>query len=124
MKHLFYLSVIALCCATAGTAATTPYDPQAAGTAVLADFMRAWSAADPERLTKLFSADADLITPDRIVSRGQPEIKSFYAAIFARGYKGSSGAGQVEHVRRIAPGLLLIDAKWSIAQVPNDSFNE
>jgi uncharacterized protein (TIGR02246 family) len=88
--------------------------PQQVSARMLAGFMRAWSASDPGALAELFSDDADLVTPDGTVARGRQEIMAFYTAAFAHGYHGSTGAGHLEHVRQIAPGLVLVDARWSI----------
>jgi len=92
---------------------------ETASAALLADFMHGWNNSDAHLLAELFATDADLITPDGIVSRGRSEIEGFYAAVFARGYKGSHGEGEIVTVRLLSPDIAFVDATWSIADARN-----
>jgi uncharacterized protein (TIGR02246 family) len=114
MRYIATIFLLSLCAAPMAEAAPVPEAASGATTELLNDFMRAWSNADAASLASLFAADADLITPDGIVSRGPAEIQVFYAAVFARGYRGSQGRGLIEHVRMLTPDLALVDGTWSI----------
>ena len=108
----------------AGFALASPLSAQVSqapdpASALVADFMAAWSAADAKGLANLFADGADLVTPDGMHAQGRAGIEAFYAAAFARGYGGSRGAGEIVSERNIAPGLMLVDARWSIAGAHN-----
>ncbi len=83
--------------------------------ALLPRFMQAWSASDAKGIAALFAPDADLVTPDGIKASGRTAIEAFYTAVFARGYAGSQGVGEVISTRLIAPDLALIDGRWNIS---------
>jgi len=83
--------------------------------ALVSGFMQAWSASDPKRLSRLFAQDADLVTPDCTRSTGRENIEAFYDAVFAHGYRGSIGRGEVVSERALSPDISLIDAQWSIS---------
>jgi len=103
-----------LCIASTAGAHADANDAAAASAALVNKINHAWSDSDAAALARNFASDGDLITPDGIVSRGTTEIQGFYAAAFARGYKGSTADGKIERVRVLAPDLALIDATWSI----------
>ena len=42
-------------------------------------------------------------------------IEAFYDAVFAHGYRGSIGRGEVVSERALSPDISLIDAQWSIS---------
>jgi uncharacterized protein (TIGR02246 family) len=121
------LTVFVVCAAMSmASAAPVIRGPDQAGKQLLADFVHAWTVADARSLARLFAADADLVTPDGVVARGRQEIAAFYAAAFAHGYSGSTGSGEIEHVRSLGADLLLIDARWSIegAHKPDGSTRD
>lgn len=82
---------------------------------LVAQFMRAWNAADAKALGALFAPDADLVTPTGIDSKGREAIEAFYAAAFGRGYAGSRGTGEVVRERALSSDISLIDARFSIS---------
>ena len=114
MRFTATIFLLSLCATPMAEAAPVPDTASSATAELLNDFMRAWSDADAASLSNLFAPDADLITPDGTVSRGPAEIQGFYATVFAHGYKGSAGRGQIDHVRMLAPDLALVDGTWSI----------
>ena len=81
---------------------------------IVDQFMQAWNAADAKALSALFAPDGDLVTPSGIDSRGRDAIEAFYAAVFARGYAGSKGIGEIVRMRALSPDISLIDARFSI----------
>jgi len=83
--------------------------------ALLDQFMKAWSESDAKSIAALFAGDADFVNPDGYKASGRDAIEAFYASAFVRGYAGSRGAGEVVSQREVAPGLVLIDGRWSIA---------
>ena len=93
-------------------------------TPLLNNFMQAWNRSDAKALAALFASDADLITPDGIRSRGREGIESFYAAVFARGYAGSIGTGEIVNERALSSDISLIDARWSISHARNADGSE
>jgi uncharacterized protein (TIGR02246 family) len=100
--------------ATLGTAGDGPSQ-------LLDRFMRAWSASDANAIAGLFAPDADFVSPHGIKASGREAITAFYAAAFARGYRGSRGTGEVAAVRMIAPDLALVDGRWQIEGAKTDA---
>ena len=86
--------------------------------ALVARFARAWNAADPVALSQLFAPAADLVAPDGLEVTGRQNIARYYAAAFANGYAASHGAGQIMQQRTVAPGLTLIDGRFTISFQP------
>ena len=95
-------------------ASATPASADDASSLV-SQFMQAWNAADAKGLSALFAPDADLVTPTGIDSRGRDAIAAFYATVFARGYTGSKGVGEIVHTRALSSDIILIDARFAIA---------
>lgn len=113
MKLALALLCTAIVCATAAPAQDD--DPSA----LVASFMQAWNSADAKGLGELFAPDADLVTPTGIQSTGRPAIEAFYASVFARGYAGSKGQGEIVRERRLTPIVSLIDARFTITGARN-----
>lgn len=81
----------------------------------LADaFVQAWDAGDAKALAALFAPDADIVTPDGTVVSGPAKIEAFYAHVFAQGLKGVPATTQIERVRDLGQGLVLIDSRFAI----------
>jgi len=110
---LFVAATITLCAAPA-VAQDDAGDARAGAEAILARFMRTWSASDAKGLAALFAPNADFINPYGDLARGPEEIAAFYAGAFARGYAGTKGEGELVSLRVLAPGLALIDGRWRI----------
>lgn len=77
-------------------------------------FVQAWDASDAQALSALFAPDADLITPDGRMVSGPAHIDAFYTYVFAHGYRGVPATAEILSVRVLAPGLDIVDARWTI----------
>jgi uncharacterized protein (TIGR02246 family) len=77
-------------------------------------FTEAWAQSDARALGELFAPDADLVIPTGQLFSGREAIAGFYASVFAAGYKGSKGAGEVERLRFVGLDVALGDGTWSI----------
>ena len=77
-------------------------------------FTDAWARSDAEGLAWLFTPDGDLVIPTGQVMSGRDAVGAFYASVFAAGYRGSKGTGEVERMRFIRPDVVVGDGTWSI----------
>lgn len=82
-------------------------------------FADAWNRADAAALAHLFTDDGDLVIPEGLLLRGRLAVQDFYASVFARGYAGSTTQAVVAQLRAIAPGVIVLDATWSITGAKN-----
>jgi uncharacterized protein (TIGR02246 family) len=82
---------------------------------LIAKFMQSWSNNDSKGLSQLYVPDGTLITPDGYAVTGQANLEAFYSLVFASGYAGSAGKGEIVSTRELSPGVQMIDARFSIA---------
>jgi uncharacterized protein (TIGR02246 family) len=82
-------------------------------------FTDAWARADAPGLAALFASDGDLVIPTGNVFSGREAIGGFYASVFAQGYKGSKGAGDILRLRVLQPNVMVGDGTWSITGARN-----
>ncbi|MDQ2930370.1 MAG: SgcJ/EcaC family oxidoreductase [Gemmatimonadota bacterium] len=87
--------------------------------ASMKQFADAWNRADAAALAHLFTDDGDLVIPEGLLLHGRLAVQDFYASAFARGYAGSTTQADVAQLRAIAPGVMLLDATWSITGAKN-----
>ena len=83
---------------------------------LVAHFLTAWNAADAKALGALFTPDADFVSPFGQHARGRDAIQAFYATVFANGFAGSKGTGEIVSTRALAPDLMLVDARFTISR--------
>jgi uncharacterized protein (TIGR02246 family) len=83
-------------------------------------FTDAWARADAPGLAALFASDGDLMIPTGNVFSGREAIGGFYASVFAQGYKGSKGAGDIVRLRVLQPDVMVGDGTWSITGAHKD----
>jgi uncharacterized protein (TIGR02246 family) len=81
---------------------------------VVRSFSAAWGRADAAAIAALFTPDGDLVIPTGLQVRGRAHLRDFYASAFARGYAGSTTAADIRRIQELAPGVMVIDATWSI----------
>jgi len=81
---------------------------------VVGAFADAWGRADAAAIASLFTPDGDLVIPTGLQVRGRTHLHDFYASAFAKGYAGSTTAADITRIRAIAPGVMVVDAAWSI----------
>ena len=80
-------------------------------------FTDAWARSDASGLASLFALDGDLMIPTGNVFSGREAISAFYASVFAKGYRGSNGAGEIVRVRFVQANVAVGDGTWSITGV-------
>ena len=78
-------------------------------------FTDAWGRSDASGLASLFASDGDLMIPTGNVFSGREAIGAFYSSVFANGYRGSKGTGEIARVRFVQPNVAVGDGTWSIA---------
>ena len=78
-------------------------------------FTDAWGRSDSSGLASLFASDGDLMIPTGNFFSGRDAIGAFYASVFANGYRGSKGVGEIARVRFLQPNVAVGDGTWSIA---------
>ncbi|HEY1631036.1 MAG TPA: SgcJ/EcaC family oxidoreductase [Rhizomicrobium sp.] len=104
-------ALFALCLAFA------PLGAQASGEQdLVSQFLASWNAADAKGLSALFTEDADFVSPFGVHAAGRTNIEAFYAMAFSHGFAGSKGTGEIIAARRLAPGLILVDARFAITR--------
>ena len=81
---------------------------------VVGAFADAWGRADAAAIASLFAPDGDLVIPTGLQVRGRAHLHDFYASAFAKGYAGSTTTADITRIRAIAPGVMVVDAAWSI----------
>jgi uncharacterized protein (TIGR02246 family) len=81
---------------------------------VVGAFADAWGRADAAGIASLFTSDGDLVIPTGLQVRGRANLHDFYASAFAKGYAGSTTTADITRIRAIAPGVMVVDAAWSI----------
>lgn len=77
-------------------------------------FTDAWARADGQGIARLFAPDGDLVVPTGNVFSGRETIAGFYTSVFAQGYRGSKGTGDIVRLRFVRPDVALCDGGWSI----------
>lgn len=77
-------------------------------------FTGAWGRADAQGLAQLFAPDGDLVIPTGNVFSGREMIGGFYASVFAGGYRGSEGSGEIVRLHFVRPDVVVGDGIWSI----------
>jgi uncharacterized protein (TIGR02246 family) len=105
---LFCLGVL-----VATVQAQTP-DDEAQVRKLIPEFAAAWERAGGPGLASFFAPDGDLIIPTGQVFSGRETIGNFYSSVFANGYKGSVGSGEIVRLRFVEPGVAVGDGTWSI----------
>ncbi|MEO6990590.1 MAG: SgcJ/EcaC family oxidoreductase [Candidatus Baltobacteraceae bacterium] len=99
-------------------AQTQPDAPtRAAITQLLATYEDAWDRADAGGLAASYTSDGDLMIPTGQLFAGPSAIGAFYGSVFARGFAGSHGAGEAQHVRMLSPEMAIADGTWSIVGI-------
>jgi len=97
---------------------TLPAFPQSGDEAAIRNlipqFTAAWAHEDAHAIAALFAQDGDLVIPAGNVFSGRETIAGFYASVFAQGYSGSKGAGEIVRMRLVQPGVAIGDGTWSI----------
>jgi uncharacterized protein (TIGR02246 family) len=100
---------------------TVPANPDSAALtdtagirSVVGAFADAWGRADAAAIASLFTPDGDLVIPTGLQVRGRTHLHDFYASAFAKGYAGSTTTADITRIRAIAPGVMVVDAAWSI----------
>ena len=106
MTALFVLMLTLPACAQAGD--------EAAIRDLIPQFTAAWAHADANGIAALFAPDGDLIIPTGNVFSGRETIAGFYSSVFAEGYRGSKGTGEIVRMRLVQPGVAVGDGTWSI----------
>jgi uncharacterized protein (TIGR02246 family) len=79
-------------------------------------FLTAWNAADAKALGALFTPAADFVSPFGQHARGRDAIQAFYTTVFANGFAGSKGTGEIVNARALSPDLMLVDARFTISR--------
>ncbi|HVO82562.1 MAG TPA: SgcJ/EcaC family oxidoreductase [Terriglobales bacterium] len=100
--------------------AQTPGD-EAQVRQLIPEFVSAWARADGPGLASFFAPDGDLIIPSGQVFSGRETIGNFYSSVFARGYKGSAGSGEIVRMRFVGAEVALGDGNWSIIGATNQA---
>lgn len=77
-------------------------------------FTDAWARSDATALASLFASDGDLMIPTGNVFSGREAVGGFYASVFANGYRGSKGTGEIARVRFVQANVAVGDGTWSI----------
>ncbi len=96
------------------TWAQTPQQDEARVRNLIPAFTDAWSRGDGQALASLFAPDGDLMIPTGNIFSGREAISGFYTSVFANGYRGSKGAGEIARVRFVQPNVAVGDGTWSI----------
>ena len=81
---------------------------------LIPEFVAAWDRADANALATLFAQDGDLVIPTGNVFSGRQTIAGFYSSVFASGYKGSKGGGEIMRLRLVGSDVAVGDGTWSI----------
>jgi len=77
-------------------------------------FTDAWARSDAQGLAWLFAPDGDLMIPTGNIFSGRDSIGGFYSSVFAVGYRGSKGTGEIARLRFVQPNVVVGDGTWSI----------
>jgi uncharacterized protein (TIGR02246 family) len=99
---------------TSSLSAESGDQDEAAIRQLIPSFTEAWARADAQAIAWLFAPDGDLIIPTGNVVSGRATIGGFYASVFAGGYRGSKGTGEIVRMRLLRPDVAVGDGTWSI----------
>ena len=108
------LAVLFLAVVTSPVCAQTPDSDEAQVRNLIPAFTAAWGRADAQSLAGLFAPDGDLMIPTGNVFSGRAAIDAFYSSVFAEGYRGSKGTGEIARLRFLQPDVVVGDGTWSI----------
>ena len=75
---------------------------------IVQQLVRAWNAADGAGYAAPFAEDADFVTVYGFHAKGRGAIAAGHDGIFQGIYRGSNIRMNVEHVRELSPGVLLV----------------
>jgi uncharacterized protein (TIGR02246 family) len=84
---------------------------------VLAAFSQAWEEGDVAAIASLWNADGDMITATGQRATGRSEIEALLSRDLAGFMKGTRFRVEIDEVKPLANGVMLIDGSASLAGV-------
>jgi uncharacterized protein (TIGR02246 family) len=113
MSRALSPSLAALVLLTAAAPAVAASPPSAV--ALLQEgYVAAWDRADAQAISRFFATDGDFTNPTGFHAKGRAKIAAFYARAFSAGYAGSEGRFELDRAHAVAPGVMVVDGRFSI----------
>ncbi|MBS0384135.1 MAG: nuclear transport factor 2 family protein [Proteobacteria bacterium] len=110
MRTVFSL----ICVAALAQPATAAPSPHAVAQTLLDAYLSAWDRADAGALGRAYATRGVFINPTGNRFVGPAAVTQFYAAAFARGYAGRTGAAVITSAQSTAPDLMTAEGRWRI----------